>query len=183
MDKHIQHQIDSILKYIWMYDIKRDYDCGYLLKEDTLKNALYFHLRTKLSALMEKYHLRIYTEFTDDLLKGTKRVPDLVVVKADPDSPYVWGDAVTEIVLIMEIKYKYGRGASVDAIANDFEKIKWYTENLDSDCLYYMATIWEENDEDTSWIRKNAAWAKGKLTELNASYEKDQMRFYITEHV
>ena len=47
-----------------------------------------------------------------------------------------------------------------------------------------MATIWEYEDEETSWERKNASWAKDRLTELNASYKPGthNMRFYIKEH-
>jgi hypothetical protein len=47
-----------------------------------------------------------------------------------------------------------------------------------------MATIWEYEDDETNWARKNAAWAKNTLTELNASYEREfgDMRFYVWEH-
>lgn len=46
-----------------------------------------------------------------------------------------------------------------------------------------IKNIWEYEDEATSWERKNAAWAKNRLVELNASYdEKKDMRFYISEH-
>ena len=44
-----------------------------------------------------------------------------------------------------------------------------------------MATIWEYEDEATSWI-DNDEWAKDKLTELNASFENDEMRFYVIKH-
>mgnify|MGYP007112587977 CR=1 FL=1 len=59
-----------------------------------------------------------------------------------------------------------------------------YVKELDVNCKLYMATIWEYEDKPTNWTRKNAAWAKNLLTELNASYElgTTDMRFYVFEH-
>ena len=183
MDKEIFNQIDTVLKYIWEYDIKQDYDKQYLLKEDTLKNALYFHLRNKLSALFEKYNLRIYTEFTDDIFKRTSCRPDLIIAEINPDleEDYL-GKCVTRIVSIIEIKFQSNSYSAIKNIKSDYDKIHWYINNLSFDGKCYMATIWEADDKPTTWIRKNAKWAKGKLTELNASYENDEMRFYVYEH-
>lgn len=183
MNKEILTQIDNTIKYIWTYDIKQDYDNKYLLKEDTLKNAFYFHLRNKMSSLLEQYNLRIYTEFTDNIFKGTNHRPDIIIAKIDPNSEENYlGDWITEVVSIIEIKYQSDSYSAIKNIESDYEKIRWYTENLSVDAKYYMATIWEVEDSATTWIRKNAKWAKGKLTELNASYESDEMRFYIYEH-
>ena len=49
MDKKVLDLIHRRVKYIWEEKIKEDYDDGWLLKEDTLKNALYHHLRNELS--------------------------------------------------------------------------------------------------------------------------------------
>ena len=46
MHKEVLDTIHRRIKYIWEEKIKEDYDDGWLLKEDTLKNALYFHLRS-----------------------------------------------------------------------------------------------------------------------------------------
>ncbi|WP_157076572.1 hypothetical protein [Sutcliffiella cohnii] len=40
---NIISQIDLAIKSIWMKHIKKDYNNQYLLKEDTLKNAIYHH--------------------------------------------------------------------------------------------------------------------------------------------
>ena len=47
-----------------------------------------------------------------------------------------------------------------------------------------MATIWECEDNQTTWIRKNAAWAKGRATELNSSFAKgtSEPQLYVAEH-
>ena len=183
MNTDVLNQIDNALKYIWEYYIKQDYDKKHLLKEDTLKNALYFHLRNKLSALLEKHNLRIYTEFTDCLFKETKYRPDMVIAEITPDSEEEYlGNWVTKIISIIEIKYQSDSFSAIKNIESDYDKIYWYINNLSFDGKYYMATIWEAEDSATTWIRKNAAWAKGKLTELNASYENDEMRFYVCEH-
>ena len=66
MDDKILKIIDDTIKYVWEYDIKADYQYGWLLKEDTLKNSFYFYLRSKLENLFCENNVRIFTEFTDD---------------------------------------------------------------------------------------------------------------------
>lgn len=178
----ILSKIKTELINIWENNIKSDYDNGYLLKEDTLKNALYFHLRTRLSDLLEKHDLRIFTEYNSGIFKGTEYRPDMVIAKVNFDctSEYL-SDCIEDVLCIIEIKYKQGFHSS-ESISKDFDKIKHYIENINSDCQYYMATIWEYEDEATSWLIDDNSWTKGKLTELNASYEKDKMRFYVINH-
>ena len=174
-------KINTTLNDIWINNIKQDYDNGHLLKEDTLKNALYFHLRTKLSNVLEQNDLRIFTEYNSGIFKGTEYRPDMVIAKVDFDcNSNNYEDWIQECLCIIEIKYKQGFHSS-ESISKDFDKIKLYIENFKSDCQYCMATIWEYEDEATSWI-DNDEWAKGKLTELNASFENDEMRFYVIKH-
>ena len=50
-----------------------------------------------------------------------------------------------------------------------------------------IKSIWENrisSDYNDNWIRKNAAWAKGKVTELNASlnWGNGEPQFYVVEH-
>ena len=106
----------------------------------------------------------------------------MVIAKVNFDctSEYL-ADCIEDILCIIEIKYKQGFNAS-ESISKDFVKIKRYIERINSDCQYYMATIWECEDDATSWLVGDDSWAKGKLIELNASYEKNEMRFYVIEH-
>ena len=184
MDEKIIKIIDDAIKYIWENDIKADYNFGWLLKEDTLKNSFYFYLRSKLENLFCENDIRIFTEFTDEKFKSRGYRPDIVIAKVnfDGDSKY-YGNDVSECIAVIELKYKKGFNASND-IYEDYEKLKTYVNDLHVDCKLYMATIWESEDKETSWERKNAAWAKDRLTELNASYEPgtQNMRFYISEH-
>ena len=185
MDKEILDTIHRRIKYIWEEKIKEDYDDGWLLKEDTLKNVLYFHLRNELSVLFAENNIRIFTEFTDDKFKNTGYRPDMVIAEVDfdkEDGTY-YGDDVKECIAVIEIKFKTKNGA--DAISADYDKLETYISKLNVNAHLYMATIWEEFDEPTTWIRKNAAWAKGKVTELNASYIKNsdyETQFYVCEH-
>ena len=109
----------------------------------------------------------------------------MVIATVDMDSERTgyFGKYVKDCIAVIEIKFKNSYG--VDAIYADYEKIEGYLNDLDMNGHIYMATIWENEDEPTTWIRKNAAWAKEKVTELNASYIKGsdgKLQFYVYEH-
>ena len=183
-EQDIARIIDETLISVWKNEIQRDYKNLWLLKEDSLKNALYFHLRTKLENLLNENDLRIFTEFTDCAFKHRGYRPDLVIAKVDMDADVdYWGDAVTECIAVIEIKYKTGFAASEEIYA-DYDKLKYYIEALGVNCKLYMATIWEYEDDETSWIG-DTDWAEGKVVELNASYKRSadyEPRFYEVRH-
>lgn len=69
--------IGNAIKEIWCNNIKYDYENFSLLKEDTLKNSFYFHLRNKLTdRFLEENRLKIYTEYYHDGLRA-----DLVIAQ------------------------------------------------------------------------------------------------------
>lgn len=182
--QEIDNIIDETVKEIWVNEIADDYESGWLLKEDTLKNSFYYHLRTKLGKLFEDNDIRIFTEFTDNKFKGKEYRPDMVIARVDLEkgSKY-WGDDVTECLAVIEIKFKNGSNSSKD-IYNDYKKLSVYADSLGVGCKLYMATIWEYEDDETSWESEDSKWAKGRLTELNASHKRGtkDMRFYVKEH-
>ena len=193
MDTKILHEINHAINLIWEHDIKNDYSNNYLLKEDTLKNALYFHIRNRLGVLLDKYNIRIFTEFNNDKFTGTGYRADMVLAVIDDDSDKEFlGDCIKEYLCIIELKYKGEVFSAVEPICEDFTKTKNYIENMNlGNPQYYIATIWEYPDAKTAWLDEwkdrtntpDASWAKGKLTELNASYDKDgEMRFYVISH-
>lgn len=94
-----------------------------------------------------------------------------------------FGDDVKNCLAVIELKYKNST-TPAKVILNDYDKLRKYVEKLKLNCNLYMATIWEREDEESYWEDENLEWAKGILTELNASYEPDtkDMRFYIGEH-
>ena len=176
--------IDETIKNIWENEIACDYDDGWLLKEDSLKNAFYFHLRTKLGRIFYENDIRIYTEFTDDKFNGTRYRPDMVIVKVDFDKETdLLKECVEECLCVIEFKFKAYFKAQ-ELIYKDFEKLKEYVNKVDNNSKLYMGTIWECEDDPVNWERKNSAWAKNRLTELNASYKRgtNDMQFYIVEH-
>lgn len=184
MDEKIIKIIDETIKAIWKNEIAEDYKKHWLLKEDTLKNAFYFHLRNQLDELLCNNDIRIFTEFTDDKFWGTNFRPDIVIAEMDfsKESDY-FGDDVKNCLAVIELKYKNST-TPAKVILNDYDKLRKYVEKLKLNCNLYMATIWEREDEESYWEDENSEWAKGILTELNASYEPDtkDMRFYIGEH-
>ncbi|MBR3975885.1 MAG: hypothetical protein IKJ88_08500 [Clostridia bacterium] len=180
----IINQIDITIKKIWEKEIKKDYKNRWLLKEDTLKNAFYFHLRKKLGKLFDENDIRIFTEFTDAEFKGSGCIPDMVIAKVDFDKDVAyWGDCVTNCIAVIEFKFKHGFSPSKEIYA-DYKKMRRYANKFKVGGKLYMATIWEYEDDETAWENENNKWAKDKLVELNASYERDteEMRFYIKDH-
>lgn len=65
IDAEIIRIIDEAIKSVWVDKIKRDYDKNWIMNEDGLKNALYFHLRKQLEPTLLENNLRIFTEFKD----------------------------------------------------------------------------------------------------------------------
>lgn len=183
-DLEITQIIDEAIKSIWVNEIQNDYNYNWFMNEDTLKNALYFHLRNKLEKVLAKNDLRIFTEFNDAEFSGRGFRPDMVIAKVEmnSDASY-WRQAVTNCVAVIELKFK-STFPDKETIYADYDKLKTYIESIGVNGKLYMATIWECEDYDTTWIRKNAAWAKGKVTELNASlrWNDSKPQFYVREH-
>ncbi len=78
-------KLDKVIKNIWLEDIKDDYEHNLILNEDTLKNALYFHLRTYFENTPEFYDLCIFTECTDYGFSSLSYRPDMIIVNTKTD--------------------------------------------------------------------------------------------------
>ena len=108
----------------------------------------------------------------------------MVIAKIDPDADVAyWGDAVTECIAVIELKYKTGF-ATNEEIYSDYDKLKYYIDTLGVNSKLYMATIWEYEDDKTAWL-EDAEWAEDKVVELNASYKRDsnyESQFYVVRH-
>ncbi len=183
--KKVFKEIHNTIKYVWEYDIPRDYEKRLLLKEDTFKNSLYFHIRTRLGALLEKYNIMIFTEFNTDKFRGKKSRADLILAQVDLEKEDFLGDCIKRYISVFELKFKGDYSKASEHITDDYEKIHRYINEFDLDegCQYYVAAIWECQPDSKWWLDKNTDWAKGKLTELNADFDsKDEMIFYVREH-
>lgn len=178
-NSEIAKTIDRVIKEIWMNEIASDYCDGALLKEDTLKNSFYHHLRVKLDDFLKKNRLRIYTEFNEKDIKKRKMRADLAIIKIsneESDSNYL-GKCVGSVLTIIEFKYMQGGGNAVKIIQKDIHKMKDYIKHFKfEDCQYYLGIIHEHEypNDEINWLsdRQSNSWAKGRLTELGACYYK-----------
>ena len=173
----VQEQIDYAIKQTWLYDIKRDYENKWLLKEDTLVCSFYFHLRNTLGSFMDENNLKIITEYH---IPKNNKFADMVIGEFDEDYN------VKKIFAIIEFKYKGSKSGS-DRIPEDIEKLKQYKE-IHNNCQFYIADIDEYYDytfpEDLSWYDRRMKWGKGCFTELNAAHidSSEKIGFYVYSH-
>lgn len=178
-------KIDSVIKKIWNDNILKDYNDDFLLKEDTLKNSFYFHLRNELGDGFFKYHrLRIFTEYELGENKAGKRQRgDVVIVRLKPlceiDDFYYLGNRVEDVITIIELKYKVN---AEKEIKKDVFKIRDYIHSKKyPNCQFYLGILFEQSYslERGSWLKKNQKenWAFGKLTELTGHYDENGNTF------
>lgn len=183
-DSGIIQIIDQTLKSIWESEIQNDYNKIWFMNEDTLKNALYFHLRNRLETVLAENNLRIFTEFNDAEFSKTGFRPDMVIARVDMDSDAkYWRQAVVNCPIVIELKFK-STFADKETIYADYVKLENYIESLGIGGKVYMATIWECEDHKTAWLGEDATWAKNKVTELNASlsWDNSEPQFYVVTH-
>lgn len=181
----IYKKIHETIIEVWRYDIKSDYNLHFLLREDTLKNAMYYHIRNRLGdTFIKDNHLAIFTEYAID----TSQKIDLVVVKLDVEkakNDYL-GNCVEEIIAIVEMKYK-GQYVPEKVFINDVEKIMAYTNKFTfKETKFFLAFIREKyffSDEVTNFLSEYEDVPKGKIVELLSyrSIEDDDMVWKVFE--
>lgn len=147
--------VDEALRKIWAEDIAEDYKKGYLLREDSLKCALYFHLRNYLTDdWLKENKIRIFTEFPEfpSKLKATKLKPDISIVKMktefDPKHKSLL-DSIESVLVIIEIKFKNRAANHKSAFDQDCEKLFEYTSHKQCKAAQlYGCFIFEEIYKD-----------------------------------
>lgn len=179
--KSVLKEIDRTIKTIWKKDIQKDYREEYLLREDSLKCAMYYHLRKKLDKLLRENHLRIYPEY---YFKELRYRADLAVVEIDEETEYSWiGEAVKDVVALFELKCTSGGDdATINWIKNDIWKFKDYLNVARlTDCQFYFTAIYENECEWLNWLdaRSTNNWAKGRVTELNSGRINGEVLFEV----
>lgn len=182
--RKLQETIDHTIKKVWVTKIPQDYKTYYLLKEDSLKNALYYHLRTELHSLLDDYSLRIYPELH---YKGS--IADLAIVKLNdkPGTNNHLSEDIESVLAIIEIKYK--GHVNLKPFEDDVRKIQQYIEkNTTNITQYYLAFVHEvvyKYIDGDSWLTlEQKDWAKGRLTELSGYFieETDEMIWTVLSH-
>ena len=181
--KAIIKKIDRAIKEAWLKNISKDYKNLHLLKEDTLKNSLYYHVRRKLSTqFLEDSGIRMFTEFNDAGLRGMGVRADLAIVQLSKNTGAYLGDCIKSIAAIVELKYgcKYTTDSYFYA---DIEKVKNYIKNLKDDTLYYLGFVIEKEYYCPNWLTKKQTnnWADKKLVVLSANHDvgRSDMGFYM----
>ena len=185
VSKEVLTEIDRVIKEVWVKDIKKDYLNGALLREDSLKCGLYYHLRRRLDKLLRENNLRIFGEYTFPELKYRA---DLVIVEIGENwqDGYL-KDAVTEIVAIFELKFTFGIDRATDEwVRADLRKFKGYLQSGNVDCQFYFGVIYEEECSVLTWIdRRSIApgkWGNGRVTELDAGLINGEMVFEVNSY-
>lgn len=182
IEESILRLIDKSIKEIWVNEIKKDYEEDYLLKEDSLKNSLYYHLRSKLQMLLREHDLRIFPEYYFPELKYRA---DLAIVQMDAESEnYYLKDRVKDVVAILELKYVSASNndeATEQWIMDDIRKFKRYIQEGNIDAQFYFAVIYENERATLNWMDKRSSkhWAKGRVTELDAAIVEAEMQFEV----
>jgi len=173
-------KIDKIIKEIWLNNIAQDYAEKYLLKEDCLKNSFYYHLRTRLADVMEEHNIRIFTEY---YVSELGYYADLAIVQINPESEENYlKDWVTNVIALFEFKYKGGYSKTTEnVIKSDVKKLKHYVQNSVLDCQFYLAVIYETECWALNWLDKRQTnnWAANHVTELDAGFIDDKMKFEV----
>ncbi|WP_024834025.1 hypothetical protein [Ruminiclostridium josui] len=165
--ENIQFKIDRVLKDFWINVLPKEYNNDNLLKEDSLKCLMYYHLRTHLSdAWLNRHRIRIYPEF---ILTPGKRA-DIAIVQLIPAAQRAdkhLSNCVEKVSAIIELKYKSADVA--DDFYADVKKLHDYSK-LFPDSQLYAGFIHEEryNDANCSWFdgRQTSKWAKGRVAEM-----------------
>lgn len=152
----LKKKLNQIITDIWIENLKEDYLKGFLLLEDSLKSAFYFHLRQKLEEEgLFQQGLRIFTEFKIPKSTGiiSNRV-DLAIVKPTFEQHFIYslGHSSYEIYALIELKYKGVHYRSYKAFMDDVFKVVNYSEML-NDTLLYVCSIHEKDyNHQLSWL-------------------------------
>ncbi|MEA1012656.1 MULTISPECIES: hypothetical protein [Bacillus cereus group] len=185
MSNEIIKNIDIAIEKVWLEDLKNDYANHFLLKEDSLKNAFYFHLRNRLGVdFLKNNNLRIFTEY---YING-ERI-DLVIVEIDSVAAedYHLSDCIIRVLTAVEMKYK---DASVrdDVFYGDVNKILSFLNSWGNETKHYLAFIQEKyfkTGDVVNWLEdEKANKVRGKVTELYAYWdqESDETVWSVVNH-
>ncbi len=178
--KTVLAEIDRTIKEVWTQKVKHDYDEWYLLKEDSLKCSMYYHLRKKISPLLQTHNLRILPEF---YFEAVKKRADLVIAELDFNQDgQRFSEYITDIIAVIELKFTDGTDKNTaEWVKDDIRKMKQYLQECHLDCQYYFACIYEEECSWLQWMDRRSInnWANGYVTELNAGFIDGSMAFEV----
>ena len=174
--------IDQTIKEIWMKNIPKDFDEGYIINEDCLKMCLCYHLRRKLATLLRENNLRIYSE---KYFPGMKKKPDIIIAEMREEySENTLYASIREedVVALLELKFTSDTTKSTaDWMKEDLQKLKDYVQKSKLKCPLYFVVIYEVECEWLHWLdgRSTKKWAANRVTELDAGWIDGQMQYEV----
>lgn len=177
MGMGIKSVIHNAIKHIWQNNLKEDYEKGWLWREDSLKNAFYFHLRNTLGKeFFETNGLRIVTELNlDDYYYRV----DLAVVRVDDEYEL----QQNEPIALVEFKFK-NSSCAPEIITSDIKKFQQLCKDpAFASAYFYLAILHEEHysRNDASWLDgRQWRWARSYLTELSGFFDLETDELVMT---
>lgn len=181
----IKNMIHKTIKDIWENNISKDYNEHYLLREDSLKNAFYFHLRSDLADILTKQNIRNFTELHYRNMNFPNSRADLAMVQLNTTNE------IKEVLAVIEFKYK---AANIHEryYQNDVRKvvniIKTSPHSIYDNTYFYLAflneTVYEPiHFEHLSYITQDEKRSgAGRITELLDYQENGVSTWYSIDH-
>lgn len=185
LKKEISSKINQTIKEIWLKNIPKDFEDGYIINEDCLKMSLCYHLRRKLAAILKENDLRIYTE---KYFPNMKKKPDIIIAKIrdDYEENSLYSSIREEdVVALFELKFTSEAALSTENwMKDDVWKLKDYVQKSNLQCPLYFAVIYEVECSWLSWLdgRSTNNWAAGRVTELDAGLIDGRMKFEVNSY-
>lgn len=188
LDKKTIEEIDYTIKDIWLKNIRNDYLDEDMINEDCLKDCMYYHMRRRLSSILKKNNLRIYTEYTLPEIK--KYRADMVIAQYEPNweenySSLRQSIQTEDIVAIVELKFTCGNDVRTQEwVKHDTYKFRDYMHYGRAKCQFYLAVVYETECEYLHWMDKRSTnnWANGYVTELNAGFIDGTIKFGVNSY-
>lgn len=180
-----KNMIHTTIKNIWKHSISKDYDEQYLLKEDSLKNAFYFHLRSSLANILTEQNIRIYTELHYRDKNSPNSRADLALVQLDA------ANEIQEVLAVIEFKYKKANVHEryyQDDVRKVVNIIKSSPHSIYDNTYFYLASLNETDyepihSEHLSYTTLDERISgAGRITELLGYQENGVSTWYIIEH-
>lgn len=182
VNEEIKNKIDETIKEIWLKNIPKDFDGGYIINEDCLKMSLCYHLRRKLASLLKENNLRIYTE---KYFPGMRKKPDIIIaeMREDFEENTLYSSIREEdVVALLELKFTSDTTQSTaNWMKEDLKKLKEYVQKGKLQCQLYFVVIYEIECEWLHWLDKRSTnnWAANRVTELDAGYIDGVMQYEV----
>jgi hypothetical protein len=175
--QEIINRIDEAIKYVWIRNIKRDYDDLALLMEASLQASFYHHLRNELGErFLVANNLRLYLEWQYRSSAGFLKKADIAIVELDREKYYSGKhlkDSAKKETAIAIIEFKYYGGKIKTAkpyFISDVAKIKEFVaKNPDTYCYLGFFHEVDGDEKDAFYFmdgRQTERWAKEKVTLL-----------------